>query len=365
MAVNWSQAYSELIDYVQNNPEIKISSRVVRIPSAIRDDFYSLHKKVRTIFLKEKTPELLEKSELLSSHYLKTREEVMRIVGLKEISIYGSVESFLLDPVEQLIKELFNPLMLLLKGELDIAGYEATAMDNAEKAFKHLYRSGYQKWLVLSFLKLLKADKVFKVFPEEVTEDDTLRHGVQIEHKIPDPEEVDNIYFRREPEVGFMVPDLLIHSALFDRYYSFTSEIIKALAAATNHSKKREWLPGDPNIVFEGDIILVYVDTSLNDLSLVTDMNTTCKADLILECKVYEKWHEKEGLSSILKHYAKYKPRMGTFIITFDPITDSLKKEIMTANLTDEDKVDIDYPKISFIQAGFDQTRLKPVINAL
>jgi len=377
MHLNWRQAYSELRDFVNEHPEIKIRTSVIRIPGEYSSQFYSLHAKTRTLFIEEKAPDLLEKSQILSKNYREVEKEVTKLIGLQDIATAPSLHKFLYDPIDQLAKEIYNPLFSFLKGQINIEKYESVALNNIQASFKSLYRSGYEKWVILSLVKLLKADKVFKVIPEEVTEDDTIRHGGKIEYKIPAPENSDSISFKRDDEVGFMVPDLLIHSTKADRYYSFTSEIIKALAVATNPSKKREWLPGDPAVVFESGIILVYSDENLKDLSLVTDSMRTCQADLIIECKEQKDWYESDGLSKIKLHYDKYKPRLGTYIVTIEKVSEQVRTQLalekVLVETTSEKNLDHDNKQefeqyssqIHLLNADFDHTRLEPIIDIL
>jgi len=377
MHLNWRQAYSELRDFVNEHPEIKIGASVIRIPGEYSSQFYSLHAKTRTVFIEEKAPDLLEKSQILSKNYREVEKEVTKLIGLQDISVAPSLHKFLYDPIDQLAKEIYNPLFSFLKGQINIEKYESVALNNIQASFKSLYRSGYEKWVILSLVKLLKADKAFKVIPEEVTEDDTIRHGGKSEYKIPAPENSDSISFKRDDEVGFMVPDLLIHSTKADRYYSFTSEIIKALAVATNPSKKREWLPGDPAVVFESGIILVYSDENLKDLSLVTDSMRTCQADLIIECKEQKDWYESDGLSKIKLHYDKYKPRLGTYIVTIEKVSEQVRTQLalekVLVETTSEKNLDHDNKQefeqyssqIHLLNADFDHTRLEPIIDIL
>ena len=377
MRSNWRQVYSELTDFIAGYPEIKIGTSVIRIPANYSSEFYSLHAKTRTVFMEEKIPDLLEDSQVLSKNYIKVEEEVTRLLGLQGVFTAPTLDRFLHNPIDQLIKELFNPLFSLLKGQIGIEKYEAVALQNIETSFKSLYRSGYEKWIILSLVELLKADKAFKVIPEEVTEDDTLRHGGFIDYKIPAPEESTSISFRREVEVGFIVPDLLIHSAVADLYFSFTSEIIKALAVATNPSNKREWLPGDSAVVFESGIILIYVDENLEDLPLVTDSKRTCRADLIIECREQKDWYEKEGLDRVKLHHNKYKPRLGTYVVTIEPVPEQVHTDLVSEKVlmeaasaqgpahTGKQEVENNDSQIHLLTVGFNQTKLEPVINAL
>jgi hypothetical protein len=377
MQLDWSKEYLKLTDFVAENPEITIRENVVRIPSVHSPEFYSLHKKVRTVFLEEKAPHLFKKAQELSSNYIKIEEEVKTLVGIEDIKVQASLDNFLHNPADQLIKEIYTSLFGLLKGQLDAGKFEEVAVANIETFFKKYYRSGYEKWVTLSLVKLLNADKVFKVIPEEVTEDDSFKHGGIIDYKIPDPEEMSDISFIRDIEVGFMVPDLLIHSVVGDKYYSFTSEIIKTYAGATNPSKKREWLPADPTVVFESGIILLYTDKELTNLALVSDMKRTCKADLIVECRVLKNWHEKEGLSKVRQHNEKYKPRLGTYIVTIEPVTEQIQAELASQKVLLEPatmqspgtagnkEVENNGSQVHLLTVGFNDKNLASIINAL
>ena len=377
MQLKWQKVYSELTDFIDEHPEIKIGVSVIRIPSEYSSQFYALHAKTRAVFIEENTPDLLEKAQILSRNYVEVEEEVKRLVDLKDITVQASLDNFLHNPVDQLIKEIYTPLFELLKGQLDVSKFEEDAMANIETFFNKYYRSGYEKWVTLSLVNLLKADKVFKVTPEEVTEDDSFRHGGLIDYKIPDPEVKSDISFIRDTEVGFMVPDLLIHSPVGDNYYSFTSEIIAAYATATNPSRKREWLPGDPSVIFESGIILVYADKELANLALVTDMKRTCKADLIVECRAQKGWYEKEGSDKIKEHYDKYKPRLGTYILTLEDIPEQIRAKLALETVLTEttseqspdngsgQKIEKDSPQVQLLKVGFDQIRLKPIVDIL
>ncbi|MFC1866188.1 hypothetical protein ACFLYB_05710 [Chloroflexota bacterium] len=377
MQLNWQKVYSELTDFIHEHPEIKIGISVIRIPGEYSSRFYSLHAKTRAVFIEDNMPDLLEKSQTLSKHYIEAEEEVTKLIGLQDISTAPSLNNFLHNPIDQLAKEIYTPLLNLLKGQIDMEKYETVALNSIRTAFKSLYSSGYEKWVMLSLVRLLKADKAFKVIPEEVTEDDTMRHGGKLEYRIPPPEESTGISFRRDVEVGFMVPDFIIHSAEADRYFSFTSEIIQALAAATNPSKKREWLPGDPAVVFEGDIILVNFDDNLVNLSLVTDCSRTCLADLIIECRVQKDWYEKEGSGRIKAHYDKYKPRLGTYILTLEDVPEQIRTKLALETVLTETtsgqspdndsdpEIVKDSPQVQLLKVGFDQTRLKPIVDIL
>ena len=52
MSNGWHKAYSELKEYVAQNPKIKISQKIVVLPGDVRPEFYQLFDKVRVAFLK-------------------------------------------------------------------------------------------------------------------------------------------------------------------------------------------------------------------------------------------------------------------------------------------------------------------------
>lgn len=351
MSNNWHQAYTDLTDFITEHPEVEIGASVVRIPENIRPEFYRLFETVRTVLVEEKSPALHSKARVLSEHYTKVEKEVIKLLGLESISTLPSLHRFLHDPIDQLIRGLFNPLFDLLKGRIDVEKYEGLASQNIEASFRPLYQSGYEKWMALSLVKLLKADKSFQVIIQKVAADDVFKSGGFIEERVPAPEESKALSFKHDLEVGFIVPDIIVHSARVDRYFAFRSEIGMALATASDASEKREWLSLDSVVDLGPGITLVYVDNNPEELSLVADAQKICRPDLIIEYMGLKELYEKERLDKVKLHHDSLKPRLGTYIVAKEPVPEQ-----------EPEKQELD---IHILSVGFDQSKLEPIISAL
>lgn len=240
MSSNWQKSYKELQDFITANPSIKISINIVAIPEDVRPEFYRLFDTVRVAFLEERFQALLDEAKCLSESYTKVEQEVMELLELDSITTPPSLHRFLHDPPNELIRELFDLLFDLVKEKIDFETFEQYASKDIEAAFRVLYRSGYEKWVVLSLLKPLESDKTFNVTPPRPEED---AEGFQIrcEEAVPPPEESRNLSFKYEPISSLTVPDFIVHSAKLSQYVAIRTELGNAVSTAQNASDKREW----------------------------------------------------------------------------------------------------------------------------
>ena len=170
MLYNWQKEYSELKEYVSNNPWIKISRDVIAIPGDVRPEFYQLFNKTREAFLKEKYQTLLDEATSLSSNYAQAALEVTKSLGLYEIKLPEKLNWFLNDPVNGLIRSIYNSLFDLLKEEIDMDTFERKASESIKISFRQLLKSGYEKWVVLSLVNILAPDRALVIPIEDIKE---------------------------------------------------------------------------------------------------------------------------------------------------------------------------------------------------
>ena len=106
-------------------------------------------------------------------------------------------------------------------------------------------------------------------------------------------------------------------------------------------------------------------------------MKRTCRADLIIECRVQKDWYEKKDLEKIKFHYNKYKPKLGTYLVTIEKVSEQVRTQLalekVLVETTSEKNLDHDNKQefeqyssqIHLLNAGFDHTRLEPIIDIL
>ncbi len=349
----WQKAHTELTDFVAEHSEIEIGASRVRIPESVRPEFYRLFNTVRTAFIEEKVHGLLNEGRLLSENYLKAEHEVVRVLGLEDVSMEADLLRFLHDPINQLIRGLFGPLFDLLKGRIGIEKFEATASKNIEASSRILYIAGYEKWIALSLIKLFEADKLFQTTPREFAtdEEEVIMRASSPEEPVPAPQESKRLLFKYEATATLTVPDLIVYSAKVNRYIATRSQIGEAFGTTTDTGDKMEWYPLDSVVTLESGLTLVYMADDPKEISLVADAQKICRPDFIIECREQKDWFEKEGLERVRLHHNSLKPKLGTYIVSKETVQEQDLEELGVG--------------IHILTVGFDSSKLAPIVNSI
>jgi len=359
----WQVRYAELKEYIAGKPKINISSNIIAIPGDLRPEFYRLFDTVRVAFLRESFPVQLNEAEALSKNFTKTEEEVTKLPGLADISLSASLNWFLREPTNGLMRGLFDSLFDLLKKKIDVDIFELAASRNIEKSFTNLYHSGYERWVVLSLVKLLALDKIFEVPIAEVEED-----GAQAEadttpgaHEdvVSKPVETKSLSLIPGAMVPFVVPDFIVHSASVNRYVSLRSGMLSATWRARVVSDNREWydrssLTRDYGEAVKWPALMVYASDELGDLALVADHKRVCRPDIIIECMEQKDWYQAGELERVRLNHAMLKPKMGTYVVSLESAPEAVSAE------PEEQE-----SGIHILTVGYDQSQLAPIIDAL
>ncbi|MFC1846453.1 hypothetical protein ACFLYS_00130 [Chloroflexota bacterium] len=377
MPNNWNNLYTELSDFIAEHPEIEIEENKVRILASVRPEFYQFFNAVRTAFVEERLPDLLNEATVLNQNYLKVEQETIRLLGLDDLSMEISLHRFVSDPINELRRGLFDPLFDLLKGKIGIETLEQRSSRNIKTSFKPLYRLGYEKWVSISLLQQLKADKLFQITPDEFASDEerAVMRATSPEKEAPDPEESNRLSFKYEEEATFTVPDFIVHSARINRYVALRAQMGKAFATASNFSKKMEWHSLDSKTALEPGITLIYMADDPREISLVADAKKICRPDLIIECREQKDWYEREGLGRIMAVHNNLKPKLGTYIVCKESAPQQVYKELAPQQICEESSqvetpnsnkaTESDKNDIHILVVGFDQSKLEPIISAL
>lgn len=330
MSNGWVDRFSELKQYIERNPSIKISPNVVAIPSNVRPEFYRLFDSVRVEFIKDNFPQLITMASDLSTSYTKVEAEVISYLSLNEISLPTSLNWFLRDPVNGLMRLLFDPLFNLIKGKVSPEQFAEEATQKINDGFKDFFRQGFERWVVLALITLLKADKIYEVPCRELdtsSMEGQLTVGV-IEETPPEPIEAKRIVLQRSIAPAFIVPNFIIHSAVLDSYVSMRLEFGEVPIKARQVSSEREWLGAyvinrDP--LAKPDLLL-FVDENLQNLNLIADLSRVCRPDMVIECVELD-WPETEQKRLVLQ-YDHFQPSLGTFVVSRGPAPESIVKAL-------------------------------------
>lgn len=371
MSQEWIQTYSSLGSFIAEHSEIEIGLDRVSIPERLRTEFFHLFDTVRTSFVESNFPDICDRSAILNHNYLKVEQDALQLMGLENVSIDDSLRRFINDPVNQLITGLFNPLFDLLQANVDIETFKEKASVNIKASIESLYLSGYKKWLALSLLKLLDANRLFQVtVPTIKNQYDVMRLRSNPVMPIPLPVESKRIGFLEPQNLRtlLIVPDFIAFSARLGRYFALRLKVGPAESDASGKNQSREWYKYNPVLYYESSMILVYVSDDINAISLVNDRKEICRPDMIIECATRKSWHQ-GGLDSAKLHHSILQPTLGTFILSEELISEESETEISAEcfqkNTTLSKKPEVNGAGRKFLQVSFDQAKLAPMIDTL
>ncbi len=350
MSQNWLDSYQSLTVFIKDHPEVAISPSSVAIPGEVRPEFYRLFDATRAAVIEETIPDKLAQAQALSNSYLAVEARVKEQLHLEEIILANPLGWFLRNPLDGLMRELFDPLFNLLKGRLTIESFTDKYTTTLRHAFFTLYGQGYAKWLSLSLITVLDSDQVFNVVlrrPGEHREWTIIRAHNSAE-PAPEPQEAKVISFAHLPEHLFNVPDFIVHSLRLGKYVAVRDGLNTALATGLRPSDKREWRPQEAIIYSESNPVILLVSDTLDDVNLISDAKNTCRPDVLIQgSPLTERWLEnKEEAMSWQETLA---PLGETFIVGAAP-------EAAAAELG---------ANLKFLEVGLEAKKLEPVVEAL
>lgn len=356
MSNTWQEQFIELTKYVAGHPEIVISETMVSIPESVRPEFYRLFGGVRRSFAIGKFPDLIEAAEPLAQSFAKTQQEVEQLLGLESVVIPDSVKRFIKDPVDGLIRVSWSPLFDLLKKKLDPATFVSNELREVKQLYDDLHYQAYEDWLELALLKLFKAKHLLRVNAPTISGSFGHAQGyvmhLDIKPVIPPEESKELSLVRDFSMVSFTVPDFIVYSAELGKYASVKAQAFKASWVALDPSESREWLPLDNKLnVFEPGYLLIYVDDNPLNLALVNDVNKICRPDIVLEFREKKNWYSDEEMQKVKAHNDMLKPKLGTFIVSREPVREHLSPELEEG--------------IRLLNVGIDDDQLRRIIDVL
>ncbi len=344
MPSGWQARYAELKEYIAGKPQIKINSKVIAIPGDFRPEFYRLFDTVRVAFLRDNFSVQLSEADTLSKNYAQTEEEMANLLGVVEISLTTSLSWFLRDPINGLMRGLFDPLFNLLKGKTDVDIFELAAASNIKKSFTQLYHLGYEKWVVLSLAKSLAPGKIFEVPIAELDEDAAQMEWDTIpgahEDVVAEPVEAKSLTLSSDELVPFVVPYFVVHSAAANRYVSINAGMVDAFWTAKNLSDNRDWysrksLNKDYYGVKWPDF-MVYASDEMRDVTLIADYKKICRPDLAIVCMDQEDWYQAGELERIKLTHAMTRPKMGTYVVSLKAVPEAAFTELLPQPVASE-----------------------------
>ena len=388
MSSTWQNKYNELRDYISKNTSIHIDRFVMIIPDDVRPEFYRLFDGIRTEYIRENFPGLLEEATLLGAKYAEARDVVAARLNLKSIETSPTLKWFLDDPVKGLIHGLSDPLFDLIRGTATLPDFEETAAGIVGKKSAEYFHNGYRHWVTLSLLRLLLPDEAYIVplpdqFEEPELNDAETIPGVNI-HEVPRIEKAETVQLDFSQYTPFIGPNVVVHSGLLNAFAGMRDGYNNIFRRARALSKKVEWHKMEGIRQRYGTNLLwpdlgIYLQGMKERVKILAEYFHAARPDVIADVIAAHGWREEDALKLAKRHNDILKPRGGSFIISREPpaaappetspgfgaeagASGEQNQQVTGADTTQAGE---HYPDVTVLVVGYDEGKLQPVIDAL
>jgi hypothetical protein len=362
MSDNFRQTYAALKDFLARHPEIEIGDSVTSIPEEVRAEFYGRFNAVRNAFVEVQFPQYLDRAAILLEKYRKAEENLTGLLSWEDDPIIARLQRFLRDPMDSLTRELFDPLFDLLKGRESIESFMEKASAGIEALFPAVFRSGYEKWAVLSLAKMCEAEKAFRVDVRSLNPGERAKSAAQAPfEEVPAPRESASFFFSQNRNAIFAVPDFIFSSSMSKGFIGIRTEHREGLYNAWSASPERAWYPVDTDLsILLEDLTLVYVAEQAESIALIADAAKFCRPDLILWCIDTQSLSQEEALQKMTRVDSRIKPPKGSYIIanTGWPGSDSTENSLPAIGGEQSEGIHL-------LTVGYEESRLMPVVETL
>ncbi|MBN1368734.1 MAG: hypothetical protein JW954_00680 [Dehalococcoidaceae bacterium] len=339
MAQGWKTAYRLLTDYLESNPLIKIQPTTTVIPTDVRPGFYAAFDQARKAFVKGYFNNELEAAGELSAEYRQLAEDIVsKLDILPEIELNPRLKWLMDDPLNGLMRLIYNPLFNLLKGKLDEEEFLQTSQAEFGSLFNDLYHKCYNLWVILALLELLEPSELMWVPQKEPNAINSLKElykqGARVE-PVPDLTRTSLLNFEPGTWDTFIVPDLIFYSAKLNKYVAIRRSLPvntdEPYLIAKQRTPDREWISFKQlsevfNLANHWPDILIYCDDKPQNLNLIADYNYMIRPEMIIDTFTQYSLFNAEEASRIRSHQHHLKPTRGTVLLYQHDIPDEAVK---------------------------------------
>jgi hypothetical protein len=370
MPDNWNNACTDLRNFAESHPEIKLDIARMSIPENVRTEFWRLYEAAGEAYLKDRYPAVNSRIAELNCAYLNLKKMVAGQMGLPEDPVSTPVEAFLRKPSDALVKGKQSKAFVgFINGSADITAYEESAAEALATVFPASCQPAYENWAVMGLLQLLHASRLLEVKFKELSPTYILDFSPV---KVPEPADVKFFSLKdRDPSLVMPVDFIAAVSAGFIGFKTNAVSFKNPKRPALNSIAGREWMPSGVIGRVTPGMTLVYIDRNPNGIALVADSQRICRPDIILECRWQSGWFNRKSLSAIKAHHDALKPVFGTFIISNEAVAEEAFSDFMKEDVTAEasgEKQEADLkqtPNITFLNVGLETGRLQPVADVI
>jgi len=359
MKREWSHLWGELLQFIRQHDEIRLTPNATIIPADRKIPFYDLFNQVRSALIAHWHPGLSAEVADLKGSLAQVEAKVIRRLNLAQVILPSVLQRFLQEPQNLLMGVLFHLLFDHLKGKLDAKEFETQALLHLQNRYAALYRAAYQKWITLALLNLLQVDRNYRV-NVPLLEINAKGPVARLDPApAPLPEESQVIDYQTENTAAFWVPEIIVRSGKTNRFIAFRANLENMIIAAAvlwtaaEHEANRTWYPFE---MFKRSLELqsaelIFVHDHLEEAGLVADSKCLAQPDAVLEIMRPDE-SLTDALQRVFLYKQQLKPKRGVFVIV--PYT--------AGSSSSEAASDRD---IKVVAAGMEYANLKLIADAL
>jgi hypothetical protein len=358
----WLEQYKELKRFINANPSITITDSTVTIPGDVRTEFYRHFDALRAGFVKDRFLIDLDRAETLKQAYGAVSAAVQQEMHLESIETSNNLKWFLLDPLNGLMRTLFDPVFNLLKGRLDVNSFGVAAETTVKNVFQPLFAEGYQRWATLALMHQMSATRLWTGKASSSTDNMMTKRGVfaAVRDATPPPiAESRELTLSGIPSSSFLMPEMIVFAEKLQGYAGFAHPVNMSYLKVNALNKKLDWLSqkqlkNDFGMSdFWPDMMLYISDEKADDIKVLADTDHIARPAAILEFMEEENWCYEKKVSSIIRHNRIFSPPAGRYIISRSDVSPETFKQLCPQE------------NIHLINAGYDVAALEPVAAAL
>ncbi len=307
----WKHKYGILKDYVRSNPEIHIETYEVSIPEDLRGSFYKYFNNVRRAIVESWNSSLYFDAYSLSKNYVASENALSETLNLT-IELPLDLSSFLHNPIEGMMRLIYNRLFELVQGKILEDDFERIAEGELAAEATGMFRIGYETWAALALIIQLEPDKIFGI-------------ALDGEHR-PLLTEMREIAFGRQfHHPAKRIPEFIFHSNKLDSYVAFKMP----LAREVNSYHVPAEIPtqrllrnrnGDTSSALDHRMIFLSIVKDLKETPVFVDIHqqTVNSPDIGIEFVMEQDLSDSEIIGQIQNRLEIMKPRFGGAMVLMD-----------------------------------------------
>jgi hypothetical protein len=347
----WEAEYQKLVEFISENPDIKITENSISIPGRVREDFYRLFDAVRTTLAQEKAPQAVKNNEALCRNFLNLGQKMISGLDIEKILLPPIYESFVSNPALGLTRDLFDPLFNLLKRKISDSQFEAAGIDSIKNTALSMQQFSYDLCVLLALVDLCDADEVYEVPARKLGPNLEVRSTNKIVEPLPEPFRSRTLSFKTVPYPVFVIPQVLMHSRRLGRYFSARIGLEIPKRYCDEMYGVRDEIPITRLDLWKNGAILFYLDDTPKRLAVAADGGHLYRPDLLLINKSDNEWEDPQAVGLINAQNGKIQPRLGTYLVCMEPVPEQISEKL--------DR------NIRVIPAGLEQAGLSPILDTL